>query len=192
MNTNYDVKAILSRLDELITDFFGSEHGRQKKFATLVGIKLSTLNNYFSRQNTPGSDTLCKISQKCKVNLNWLLTGQGGKYLAPPKPPPEPPPAPDLEKIRAALPDFSESHLRNLKTLFDKWSQLSPDQRMELRSDIEKLLLKIKDLPLVSPEAQPKVVKSFTMTPFAVLRVEDDIPSKVSSPDKFKKARRPR
>ena len=78
------VKAgFFSRLNELILEHAGGEHGAFKKFACLLDIPPSSLFKWTKRRSLPSADQLVNFREKLGVNLNWLLTGQGAKYLPP-------------------------------------------------------------------------------------------------------------
>ena len=53
----------------------------QKKFAEILGISLITLQRYEKGEREPSSEVLVNIKQKFKVNMNWLLTGEGKMFL---------------------------------------------------------------------------------------------------------------
>lgn len=53
----------------------------QVAFAEEIGIVRSTLQNWEANGGFPTAECLLKIHKKFKVNLNWLLAGEGKPYL---------------------------------------------------------------------------------------------------------------
>lgn len=49
----------------------------QKEFASVLGVHEQTLGKYERDKLVPGGDILAVIHEKCGVDINWLLTGQG-------------------------------------------------------------------------------------------------------------------
>jgi transcriptional regulator with XRE-family HTH domain len=54
--------------------------GNGKKFAENAGIKQATFNNYLNGR-LPNADILNNICNTYDVNLNWLVSGRGPKYI---------------------------------------------------------------------------------------------------------------
>jgi len=54
--------------------------GNRKKFAMGAGIVPATLHNYLNGR-VPKADALVNICKSYNINLNWLLTGKGPKYI---------------------------------------------------------------------------------------------------------------
>jgi len=54
---------------------------KQKEFAKTIKISPSTLSEYKKGTKKPSMDTLYKISTEYKINLNWLLTGEGEMFI---------------------------------------------------------------------------------------------------------------
>ncbi len=79
---------ILKRLLEIIEDQTG---GNRKKFSEKAGISNNTLTNYINGRS-PKAEFLKSICETYSVNLNWLLTGAGDKYIDIGNPDDEPPP----------------------------------------------------------------------------------------------------
>lgn len=50
------------------------------EFADSTGITRSTVNRC-EMVGTPSIDTLVKIATTERINLNWLITGNGRKYI---------------------------------------------------------------------------------------------------------------
>lgn len=55
--------------------------GNIKKFAENAGINAVTLLNY-AKGRMPSAEALANICECYSVNINWLLTGTGEKYIA--------------------------------------------------------------------------------------------------------------
>jgi transcriptional regulator with XRE-family HTH domain len=53
----------------------------QEEFAKAIGIKRTLISDYETGRTKPTSDILEKISRKGNVNVNWLLTGEGERYV---------------------------------------------------------------------------------------------------------------
>ena len=58
------------------------------EFARALGINRNTLLNYETNKGLPDFERLKKIQAKFKVNINWLLSGNGKPYLERLKHPP--------------------------------------------------------------------------------------------------------
>jgi transcriptional regulator with XRE-family HTH domain len=71
------IGSISERLNTLIQSHTG---GNLKKFAEISGINPVTLLNY-SKGRTPKADALTNICESFNVNINWLLTGRGERYI---------------------------------------------------------------------------------------------------------------
>lgn len=54
--------------------------GNGKKFAEKAGIKQATFHNYLNGR-TPKADFLNDICSTYNVNLNWLISGRGHKFI---------------------------------------------------------------------------------------------------------------
>lgn len=46
-------------------------------FADHLGIPYRSLQNYLRGEREPSADALRKLNEKWRVNINWLLTGEG-------------------------------------------------------------------------------------------------------------------
>lgn len=68
---------MISRLVEIIEEF---SDGNQAEFAKMCGIPPSTLNGYV-KGKIPKPEYLVRIFEECGVDITWLLTGKGPKYL---------------------------------------------------------------------------------------------------------------
>ncbi len=65
------------RIHELVIEL---AEGNANKFAQNAGIPQSTFQNY-KKGRLPHSDQLIRLKDTYNVNVNWLLTGEGPKYL---------------------------------------------------------------------------------------------------------------
>lgn len=79
----------IKRLQEVIDSEPGRKH---TPFAKKAGIHPSTFANYMKGDSKPNSEALKKICETYNVNINWLLTGVGDKYIDNNGPEDEPPP----------------------------------------------------------------------------------------------------
>ncbi len=66
----------LDRIQQVIDKLF---KGNQAAFARAIGIKPTTLSNYFSdkKATKPSSEFVLLVAQNIGVDGNWLLTGKG-------------------------------------------------------------------------------------------------------------------
>lgn len=53
----------------------------QSKLADLIGKHPVDISKYERNEVMPSADTLAQLAKKCKVNLNWLLTGEGEMFV---------------------------------------------------------------------------------------------------------------
>jgi len=60
----------------------------QVEFCRKLGINRNTLIKYETKKGFPDFERLQKIHEKFKVNINWLITGEGNLYLKRLKHPP--------------------------------------------------------------------------------------------------------
>jgi len=74
--TNIDITNRLIALVEELAEGVG------KKFAENAGIKQATFHNYLNGR-LPSADVLNDICNYYNVNLNWLVSGKGAKYIEP-------------------------------------------------------------------------------------------------------------
>ena len=52
----------------------------REDFAKKINVDKSTIHNYLNG-HIPKGDVLQRIHQEFKVNINWLLTGEGNTYI---------------------------------------------------------------------------------------------------------------
>jgi len=55
--------------------------GKQKDVAKALGISIPTIIRYESGESTPDSKILSKLIALFKINIHWLLTGEGEMFL---------------------------------------------------------------------------------------------------------------
>jgi len=67
---------ISNRIREIIGD------KDQVVFASELGIDNSNLSKYIKGKVKPGTDFYVALANKTNVNLNWLMTGKGEKYIS--------------------------------------------------------------------------------------------------------------
>ena len=72
-----NVTEIVARMRELI----GKEYGAIKRYAETIGEPRSRLMNYLTDQRVPPIRVLEKMAEKDGVDLHWLITGKGPKYV---------------------------------------------------------------------------------------------------------------
>ncbi len=58
------------------------------EFARASGINRNTLLKYETNKGFPDFESLLKLHKKLKVNINWLISGEGKPYLKRLKHPP--------------------------------------------------------------------------------------------------------
>ena len=54
----------------------------QKQFAYQLGIKHTLISDYETGRTKPTEEILKKFIENGKINLTWLLTGKGEKYIS--------------------------------------------------------------------------------------------------------------
>lgn len=54
----------------------------QSDFATLIGSTKQNISKYELNSMMPGGDVLLRMAQELRVNINWLLVGEGEPYIA--------------------------------------------------------------------------------------------------------------
>ena len=60
-----------------------SMNKKQGQFAKDFNISNTSLARYKTNERLPDSDFLARLGQ-AKINLNWLLNGEGSMYIVPP------------------------------------------------------------------------------------------------------------
>lgn len=74
--------SFLERIQQIVDKLF---KGNQAAFARAIGIKPTTLSNYFSdkKATKPSSEFVLSVAQNIGVDGNWLLTGNGEMGVEP-------------------------------------------------------------------------------------------------------------
>ncbi len=57
-------------------------HLTAAEFAIQLNIPVRTIGCYERSEALPGSKFLCILTDKFRININWLLTGRGGMYIS--------------------------------------------------------------------------------------------------------------
>ncbi|MDH5541350.1 MAG: helix-turn-helix domain-containing protein [Nitrospinota bacterium] len=73
-----DVRGFLSRLKLLVEEL---ADGKENRLAEILGVHPGIINKWKKRENYPSSEHLINIKEKLGVNINWLLLGEGARYL---------------------------------------------------------------------------------------------------------------
>ena len=66
------------RLKELIKDL---ADGVNLRFAGMIGLHSSYIDRWINQGGLPSAEHLENIHRKLNINLNWLLTGEGSRYI---------------------------------------------------------------------------------------------------------------
>ena len=53
----------------------------QQEFATLIGSTRTNIAGYEANTRSPSTTVVSAICQKCKINEEWLRTGEGEMYI---------------------------------------------------------------------------------------------------------------
>ncbi len=53
----------------------------KKDFAESIGVSTGNLSDWLSGKTEPSAKPLSRISETYKVNLNWLIVGNGSMFL---------------------------------------------------------------------------------------------------------------
>jgi hypothetical protein len=69
---------IQERIKFLVNKLVG---GKYTVFAKNCGIPVSTFKTYFDGPSNPTSDHLSKIASVYRINLNWLILGEGKPFI---------------------------------------------------------------------------------------------------------------
>lgn len=54
----------------------------QKELAEATDVKQNTVSDWINQGNSPKLEHLCRISEFLDVNIHWLITGSGEKYIS--------------------------------------------------------------------------------------------------------------
>ena len=71
-------KPLLDRLLLLINDL---TDGNKKRFAEMLEVTPSYIDRWTNQGILPSAEQLTNIHDKLNININWLLTGEGSKYI---------------------------------------------------------------------------------------------------------------
>ena len=71
-------KPLLDRLLLLINDL---TDGNKKRFAEMLEVTPSYIDRWTNQGILPSAEQLTNIHDKLNININWLLTGEGAKYI---------------------------------------------------------------------------------------------------------------
>ncbi|MDP2215722.1 MAG: XRE family transcriptional regulator [Methanolobus sp.] len=80
------------------------------EFAKQNGISLNSMSRYINNKRSPDPDFLTKLAAQ-KVNLNWLLSGEGGMYVSAPweaKPESKPRKKAEVVSTKSKLSDLAD------------------------------------------------------------------------------------
>jgi transcriptional regulator with XRE-family HTH domain len=55
----------------------------QKEFANFLNVGIATVQRYEREERAPSGEFLKLLLDKCNVNINWLLTGEGSMFVNP-------------------------------------------------------------------------------------------------------------
>jgi transcriptional regulator with XRE-family HTH domain len=70
------------QLKDRLKVVFDTQNISQKKFSDILGIGQSTLNNYLTGVSEPNFKNIKLLATAFpNLNINWLLTGEGGMYI---------------------------------------------------------------------------------------------------------------
>lgn len=99
----------------------------REELAARLGFSSKTLGNYERGDNVPDADALAAYRRKLNVDVNWLITGDGGMFVLPPSLPS----AADFPNL-AALEIPSHGNARSAQRL-GRATRLDPEdiQRLE-------------------------------------------------------------
>ena len=73
-----DFKTFLARLKLIVEEL---ADGKESKLAEMLDVHPGIINKWKKRENYPSSEHLINIKEKLGVNINWLLLGEGARYL---------------------------------------------------------------------------------------------------------------
>lgn len=57
----------------------------QEDFSSIIGLKQGSIADWERAKSSPSIDTLAIIANNFKINLHWLITGEGSMFLSDPK-----------------------------------------------------------------------------------------------------------
>lgn len=68
--------SISERLKQVIED----KNLNIKAFSEISGIPYRSIQNYLRNEREPNVEALIKLKEAMNIDINWLLTGEGGMY----------------------------------------------------------------------------------------------------------------
>ena len=71
-------------LCEKFTEIRKEKGLNKQQFADFLEIPSTTVSDIELEKREPSKDVLLKLTSKCGVNLHWMLTGDGDKYVTKP------------------------------------------------------------------------------------------------------------
>lgn len=86
----------MASLGDRIRELRKSTGETQRAFAGRLGTKYQYLSKLERSEILPGAKILARLAMMCKVDLNWLVTGEGK--------------APDSSRVKEALATYSATH----------------------------------------------------------------------------------
>jgi len=63
-------------------EFIKAKSLKQLHVAKMTGIAQGTLSNYENNKRLPSTEFLCQLIKLYRLNINWLLTGEGDMFIA--------------------------------------------------------------------------------------------------------------
>lgn len=105
------------RLRRFIEVSIGSHKGSIDEFGAQIGWKYRTLQDILANKRAPGSELLAMLASRSRVDLRWLLTGEGEMLGIRPEEGP-------VGEMRAWLAEY--------------WSQADDEDRVWLKRQFEK------------------------------------------------------
>lgn len=69
-------KAFIDRIWSIIRDV-----GTQSALAEKIGTSQGTVADWVNRGSFPSTKHLANLKEKLNININWLITGQGSRYI---------------------------------------------------------------------------------------------------------------
>jgi transcriptional regulator with XRE-family HTH domain len=108
------------------------------KFSEQTGIAYRTLQQYVAGDRQPGAEGLAKISAHSSVDVNWLLTGEGEMYRAPPAAPAL---SPEEAAVLALYRQLDGDARREIQTVAEEKKRLREveSQLQEMRRELASL-----------------------------------------------------
>jgi len=99
---------LADRLEILVNELAA---GNKAEFARLIGENPSQVNKWLNSGQAVSNKALINIARHGKVNLNWLLTGEGERFIK------QDPAESGEEIVKDLTPTEIEKHIANLNQL---------------------------------------------------------------------------